>query len=89
MFARLSTANIGVSTFPIVRLFYVQTDINARDQNQGAAECFSAKLGAPALRASDAWVVFHPNYPPFLSYHCCRLRVIYLRTILDSYAETP
>ncbi len=34
--------------------------------------------GAPALRVSDAWVVF-----------CCRVRVIYLRTILDTYAETP
>ena len=34
------------------------------------------------------WVVFRPNYLTFLSYHYCRVRVIYLRTILDTYAET-
>ena len=30
MFARLFTADIGVSTFPIGNLFYLQTDLNAR-----------------------------------------------------------
>ena len=30
MFARLFTADLGVSTFPIGSLFYVQTDFNAR-----------------------------------------------------------
>jgi hypothetical protein len=91
MFARLSTAKLGVSTFPIGSLFYFADRYQCKGTRiKARLNAFQRRSrGAPALRISDAWVVFRPNYLPFLSYHCCRVRVIYLRTILDTYAETP
>ena len=69
MFARLFTADLGVSTFPIGDLFYFAdrsqcngTGIKARPN---AFQRRSRE--APALRVSDAWVVFRPNYLPFHS----------------------
>jgi hypothetical protein len=67
MFARFFTANLGVSTFPIGSLFYLQTDLNARGPESRRPNAFQRRSGAPALRVSDAWVVLRPNYLPFLS----------------------
>ena len=89
MFARIFTEDLGVSTFPIGSLFYLQTDFNARGPESRRDRMLSSGVQEHRLFCIRCMGGIPSQLSPLPLSHCCPVRVSYLRTILDTYAETP